>query len=248
MKVYLIPPKIILAIAALSFLALYSFPANAQRNIIDVPTIEIVEKRHLFFQEQASISNRQIKSSTIFTWGLGKNFEMGFNISQLTFNVCSHTHIINIDPEKPEANPGLLLNLQKGFKLKEWAILGLGTRIGVNATRAWEEVRLLNFSYVNSRFSIPETENKFVVGSYYANKAYEGEGNYFGWMLGVEANIIEEKLSLIGDYISGTNTLSVVNLGFQISLPKKWQLAFAAQLPSPGSNNNYGGVIQIARR
>src|SRR5687768_2208294 len=92
----------------------------AQINIIDVPTSEIVEKNNLFFQEEIAIGNRNVKSSTTFTWGLGKNFEAGFNLYQFTFNTRPHSEHLIIDPSDPENNPDFLINAKKGFEVKEW--------------------------------------------------------------------------------------------------------------------------------
>jgi hypothetical protein len=231
-----------------SFILLLSITGLAQQNIIDVPTSDIMEKDHLFFQEQFTISNRTIKSGTTFTWGLGNDFELGFNIEHLTFNTRPKSRIIILDPEQPQENPDLLLNAQKGLKLKEWSKLGAGTRSGVNIPGEGYDLRFTTFSYLNSQFSIPETENKLIIGGYYSNTPYSGQGNHWGLMLGAEAEIVKEKISLISDFISGNNSLSVINAGFQISLPKKWQIAFAAQFPCPGSNNHHGATFQISKK
>jgi hypothetical protein len=231
-------------ITAISFLFIHD--SVAQRNIIDVPTTEIVENGQLFFQQQVTVGNRNILSGTVFTWGLGKGFEVGFNIQQLTFNTRPRSRIIILDAEQPEESPDLLVNAQKGFKISRWSTLGIGTRSGINVPTEGYGMRLVTFSYLNSQFSIPETKNMVSAGSYYSNTPYSGIGNRYGCMLGAEAEIIKDKFSLIADFLSGTNALSVVNAGFQISLPKQWQIALAAQLPTPGSGNHHGAVVQLS--
>jgi hypothetical protein len=126
--------------------------------------------------------------------------------------------------------------------------LGIGTKSGLSAAREWNDIQFMNFSYLNSHFTIPETENNLVIGTYYANNAYAGDGNSLGVMIGVQAEVIKDKLNIIGDYLSGINTLSIINLGLQMPLYQQWQLALAVQLPSPGSGNNHGGVIQFSKK
>src|SRR4051812_44607824 len=109
---------------------LFLFTKNvlAQKNIIDVPTSEIIEEKKEFYQFQSTISDRQIKSSIIYTRGFSGDWEAGIFINQFTINLKPHSNIINIDPDEPEANPDLLIHFQKVFEFKKWYGLGLGTR------------------------------------------------------------------------------------------------------------------------
>jgi hypothetical protein len=220
----------------------------SQINIVDVPTAEAAEKGKLFFQEEVYVGDRNIKSSTTFTWGLGKNFDFGFNIYQITFNTRPHSKDIVLDPNDPERNPDLLLNSKKEFKANEWISFGLGTQSGVNVVRHKSDLQFLNLSYLNSQLSIPNTETILVIGSYYANHAYAGEGTKWGLMAGIQAEIIKDKFNLIGDLHTGTNSLSVINTGIEIALPKGWQIDIVYQLPMPGTNNTGGGLIQLSRK
>jgi len=85
-------------------------------------------------------------------------------------------------------------------KVKEWLKFGLGSQAGVNAVRHTSELTLLNFSYLNSQFQIPETDNKLMLGAYYANYAYAGEGTNWGWMAGAEKELVKDKFSILTDY------------------------------------------------
>jgi len=85
-------------------LLLFFFTAisKGQINIFEAPTAEVSEEGCLFFQQGVKISDRNIQASTIFTWGLGKNFQAGFNISQLTFNTRPHSKSMIIEPQQPK--------------------------------------------------------------------------------------------------------------------------------------------------
>ena len=88
---------------------------------------------------------------------------------------------------------------------------------------------------------------KYYLGGYYANAAYAGSGDSFGVMAGIEYPLIPKRLSLMGDIISGNNAIGVAVLGFVLSLPTNWHFSFGAQIPSPGSNNDYGMVVEITK-
>lgn len=193
------------------------------------------------------ITSGQLNTSTLVTTGLGKDFEIGLSIHQLIFQP-SASELIPIDPEKPEENPDLLINAQKGFDIQDWWTIGVGLRSGVNAAKARRDITFANFNYLNNQFSLPNSETKGIAGVYYANQAYAGKGNHWGAMIGAEVELVKDKLSLMGDYLTGNSSLSNINLALQLSLPKEWQLTVGTQLPGPGSDNSVGGVIQIARK
>jgi hypothetical protein len=238
--------KVVLLLCALLTV---SYHLIAQRNIIDVPTSEIVEKNHLYFQEQITFAQAHVITSTVFTRGFGHGFEAGLTLNQLTFRNERHRHIITVDPQIPEENPDLMINAQKGFEWQDWFTLAVGTHTGIITARHWADEKVVTFDYINTRFSLPDSDNKLILGTYGGNRAYMGEeGHQFGWMAGTEIEIIPEKLNFMGEYISGKNTLSNFNFAIQIALPKDWQLAIALQLPSPGSSNSSAAVFQIARK
>jgi hypothetical protein len=217
---------------------------SAQRNLIDVPSSEIVERKKLFFQEQAVIGSKEFNTSTIFTYGLGKNFEVGLMLNQLIFKSAQG---LEVNHEQPDEEPDVLINAQKGFDIKDWLQIGIGTRSGVNAAGEQSQIRFVNFDYLNSSFTFGKAEHKFVAGAYHANPAYAGEGTNWGVMAGIDAVLVKDKLHLLSDITSGTSSISVFNAGLEISLPKEWKLTLGAQFPTPGSDNDRAGIIQISK-
>ena len=123
----------------------------AQTNLIDVPTSDTVTDKHLYFQEQLVIINREVQNSAIFTWGIVDNFEAGFNIRHVTFNTRPRERRVVLDPDKPESDPQLLINAQKVFKLAEWSEMGLGRSDATCHHRA--------FSTVSASWSSPESSD-----------------------------------------------------------------------------------------
>jgi hypothetical protein len=222
-----------------------SHQALAQRNFFNVPTSEVAEKGHLFFQQNFTYSEK-LQSGTTFTYGLGKKFEIGITAREITFSTAPREQFITIDPDNPEDNPDFLINAQKVFEVSNWLNIGLGTRSGVNAAHSREQVNYAGFTYLNSLFKMPGTDFKLTAGAYYANPVYAGPGTNAGLMLGAEVPLWKDKINFQGDMLSGNSTLSRVTLGLGFNLPKEWQIALGGQLPMPKSENPYGITLQIS--
>jgi hypothetical protein len=218
--------------------------SEAQRNLIEVPTSEIVEYKKLFLQAQAVYTKEEINTSLVSTYGLGYGFEVGFTLSQLHFR--KH-ELAASDPSKSHEPPDFLVDAQKGFIIEDWLKLGLGTRSGMSATEKISDFEFVNFNYMNSQFLIKEGNHHFNAGIYYGNEAYVVQGNNFGLMAGIDVTLVKERLNFMSDFLSGNSSLSVVNAGFEISLPKKWKVILGAQFPLPASDNEKGAILQISK-
>lgn len=208
------------------------FPAIAcpQQNLFNVPSSDITEKGHVFFQQQINLVSLRGTSFTTFTYGLGNNAEAGINL----FNVPTSSNA---------QSPAFLFNLQKGFNLSSFHKISLGTQTGF--TMPWyTSVQMPSFSYINNAIDL-KTWGKYYLGGYYADRAYAGPGNSIGLMAGVEYEIISNKLHLIGDLLSGHNNISTVAVGAVVYLPGRWHLSAGALLPFPGSHNHHGIIFQI---
>ena len=233
-----------LRVVLLLTLSLLSVELSAQEILIDVPSAEVVAPKKILIQQQAAFTAKDINTSTTIIYGLPKDFEIGVMVYQLVFQRSSG---VELDPSKPEDNPDFLINAQKVIHLQRWLELGIGTRSGVNAVRERRDLRFVSFSYIVSQWDITE-DHKLVAGTYYANDAYAAYGTNFGVLAGFDLSIVKQKLNVVGDVTSGTNSMSVVNTGFEFFLPKEWSITLAAQFPLPGSGNDRGAVIQITKR
>ncbi len=221
--------------------------ALAQRTFFNVPMMETEGTNEVLFQQQLTVTD-EVESGTTFTYGLGRRWEVGLNLSHLTLHYAPRTRIVELQSPEAEKNPHLTLNLHKGVQLTEWWLASVGTRSGLTYEGAWEQAQFAHFSYLGSQFNIPGTEFKLVGGGYYANPAYVGEGNQVGYMVGLQVPIRSDKLVFEGEYLSGTNRYSNWALGLGLQLSANWQLAAGAQLPAPGSGNPYGATIQLTRQ
>ncbi len=226
------------------FLLLSVKVASAQQNLIDVPSSEIVEEQKVFVQQQFSASTDDINASTIITYGLGNGFEAGLALHQMVFQ---RSRGVEIDQSQPEDNPDFLFNAQKVLELTDRYNLSIGTRTGVAASHGKERMKLATFNYVGNAFSFGN-DHRFVIGGYYANKQYAGAGNEAGIMVGADIKLKKDKLDLLVDATSGSNALSVINVGIEFFLSERWSITAGGQLPVPGSDNDEAAVIQITRK
>jgi hypothetical protein len=226
-------------------LLLFCSVTRAQPTFWDVQSGDSVAAGDLYFQEQLTVNQEGLNSGTIFTRGFRKGFEAGITVHQLTHRFASHSDVIEKSTSEPEKNADLLVNLQKRFDLNQWYSIGVGTRSGINVPGSSAEICYSGFAFVNNRFSIPRTDHRFVLGMYYATLFYAGEGNSAGLMAGMQIGLIRDKLSLITDFISGNNAISMISTGLNFSFSQNVQAGLGAQLPTPGSENSAGFILQL---
>ncbi len=99
---------------SLLFLWVISFKVCAQQNLFNVPSSEITIKKGVFFQQQLNIS-QIIQSNTNFCYGLGRNFEIGFNVVGLQSKDFFRNIIVNDSLDDEPLAPLGLLTMQKGY-------------------------------------------------------------------------------------------------------------------------------------
>ncbi len=213
-------------------------PASAQQNLFNVPSAEITPQNGLFFQQQFNL-NRSYQSNSTISYGLGHDFEVGLNVFDLAF-------LPERGSQMGAGSPLFLVNAQKGFELTDDFKLGLGTQLGQTVPGRRADVRLANFTYLTGVADLPDERGKLYAGTYFANGQYRNQrGDPVGFMLGYDIPVIKDRFSLIGDYISGRSGISVAVIGGVYQFNENVQLSVGAQLPSPGSHNPYGAVIEL---
>lgn len=220
-----------------SVIALFGLCSEAlgQQSLFNVPSSDITAKGEWFFQEQVNFNSSGI-SNTTFDYGLGNNFEVGFNLFAVDFY---HPRGESIDPEP-------LINLQKRFDITESWGIGLGTQLGAVVPVRHETTSFSTFNYVNNQVKLGSFGKAFG-GGYYANDAYTGSKDQFGFMLGVEIPVWEEKLHFMADYIQSSTDIGVGVIGWVIFLPHRWNFSIGAQVPAINSDNEYGLVLEFTR-
>ena len=225
-------------------LALVALPtvARAQQNLFNVPSVEATAKDRLFFQNQFNV-NLITQSNTTLCYGLGGGYEVGLNVIDLPlYNPTIRQSNLTRETQEPD----VLVNALKVFDVTDRLKVGVGTQLGQTAPVFDSRVRLANFTYLNSSFELPDDTGKLYGGVFYANGTYRGRrGDPFGLMFGCDIPIVKDRFHFMADVLTGRHDLSVAVVGGVIYLPRGWQLSLGAQLPTPRSGNQYGGVIEL---
>lgn len=220
-------------------------PCAAQQNLFNVPSGKITAHEEVFFQQQFNFLADGASNTTI-EFGIWDEFEAGLNILDVPLYLAGGS--AELDSNN---TADLLLNLQKGIALSDSVHLGIGTQLGITQLGTRLDVQrptaLVNFDWIVVESEVPDL-GLFYCGAYYGNKPYLGKGNTFGAMLGTELPIIENRLSFMADVLLGTNDISVAVIGGVYTIPDtRWQISLGAQLPFPGSQNDFGAVLEITR-
>ncbi len=225
-------------------LAVVTLPAvaSAQQNLFNVPSGEVTPAYKLFYQQQTNFTGGSIQPNTTLDFGLGHGLEVGLNV----FNVPLYAPNLGENPDpRGIQQPDVLFNALKSFTISERFRVAVGTQFGETAPVFQSRVRPDNFTYTVAAFDLPQERGTLYGGAYYSNRNYRGTGVPLGVMVGCDIPIVEKKLHFMADLIGGNNDLSLAVVGVVVYLPHNWQLSLGAQFPSPGSNNPYGGVLEL---
>ncbi len=218
---------------------------EAQQNLFNVPSGDITEKGHLFFQHQIN-ANDIFQNNSTFSYGLGKKSEIGINLYGLDVQkkTGQWTFINNQNNYEQPLNPQLLFNFQKAFEISERFLFTLGTQSGFSLTQRQREDQFIYFNYANFIYSTKSKKIKWINGIYFGDKTYLGEGNNIGYMGGIEYSV-SKKLKLSADAIYGNNASSVSVIGPCYFISKHIALSAGWQRPFKNSRNSQALVFEL---
>lgn len=219
--------------------------AFAQQNFFNVPASEVTPKKKIFFQQQFNLFTYRIQSNSHFCYGLGKGFEVGFNVSHIGKNFESKPRWeINYSNVNYPFSPLLLATAQ--YKLDVYKNFGfsVGTQSGFNIASRIQNKRFTTFTYGNLYYYNHHKHIKFTFGGFYADQNFLGK-NTLGVMAGFEVPIVAHKLHLMGDFISGNHPMGASVVGFNVFFSRFISLCAGPIIPNPTSQNSWGGVIEL---
>lgn len=226
--------------------------AEGQQNLFNMPTSDITVKSKLFFQQQINLLNdgTAMLNST-FCYGLGGDFEVGFNVLGIFLNP-SYPGVVetNSDISNPPVYPYFTINLQKALTLSKTFKVALGTQAGYSVG-----MHFGNFTYLNVVTAIPRYHLKLITGVNHGSESFLGPGDLnplfsssfdpIGYQVGLEQEILKEKLMLQAEHISGEHTLGVSVLGLGYHLTDHWILSAGYQFSSAGNNTPNSVIVEF---
>jgi hypothetical protein len=217
----------------------------SQQNFFNVPSSDITPKNQIFFQQQFNVLPNFFSSNTTFCYGLGKNSEIGLNVFGLTYAYNSKK-MGSIGHNQQSVFPSIGINMQKQLLGYKKYSLFLGAQTGFLT----KPVDFEYYVFLNNRLVLEKF--KWVVGLYVGNNNYLGikTGNSIdlqdlGIQLGAEYRIIEDKLFLQVDYISGQSSFSNLILGGGYKFTKHWVLSSGFQIPNTKITSSYGLIFEL---
>ncbi|GAB3553288.1 hypothetical protein [Spirosoma fluminis] len=214
---------------------------NAQQTYFNVPSSDIVGKHEVSVQQQVNFAETY-RSSTTFNLGLGKEWEIGANLYNLTYEPSERRFSRNDSTIQQPFGPLLLLNTQKAFDLNEHLEVAIGAQGGINLTPTHKS-QLVGYLYTHIAGSLHDEHYNWSLGAYTANPRYLGEGPNAGFQAGFDAGIFYQKFHVLGDWISGSHEQGQLVLGAEVYLGKHFPLAVGWQRSN--KNGAQALVVQL---
>ena len=218
---------------------------KAQQNIFNVPSSDITVQSKLFFQEQLNfIQDGTFLMNSTFSYGLGKEWEIGFNVLGIYVEPGPEL-LTNSNAANPPVYPFYTINAQKAWKLSKTFKLAAGTQTGFSAG-----FHFGSYNYLNLVTALPQYTLKVITGMNYGTESFLGPGDLnpllptiydpIGYQVGIEKEIIHDKLLLQAEHISGEHSLGLTALGVGYHVTSHWVLSLGYQFsndknPSPNS-------------
>lgn len=222
-------------------LVLVVLPAVAlgQQSLFNVPSTQETVPGRLFGQVQVTGSGEGGEVNTTLELGIFKWLEVGMNLFHMPLY-----HVGELHAEAP-ASSSTMFNANVYFEPADWLAFELGTQAGVGFVPATTVLEPVVFGWATLRFEAPGRFGSYVIGAYSGTRGALGAGPPVGGLFGFELPLIEHFLHAQGDWVIGLNAVSVAVVGFVVFFGKNFQISAGAQLPSPGSGNPFGGVIEL---
>lgn len=214
--------------------------AFAQQSLFNVPSTQETVKGRLFGQVQLTGTPHGGEVNTTIELGILRWLEIGMNLFHMPLYRVS-------DVEEPgaTASSATTVNANVWFDPASWFAIEIGGQGGVGFAPGSHLLEPVLFGWATARFEAPGRWGSYVVGGYTGTRGALGHGPPAGGLFGFEIPLWEHYIHAQGDWVIGLNAISVAVVGVVIFIGKNFQLSLGGQLPSPGSGNGFGGVVEL---
>lgn len=214
--------------------------AMAMQTIFNVPSADVTEKGHVFFQEEAQTTpwntDTAYLGTTYGAYGIGHNTE----IDTTLYNVGSPaTQNISIGTGFKSAIP--IPGLKDKFPEREYKLT-----VGSQLLFGLEGNGVGNWTYAHLSGRVPKLNTRLTAGVSYGTKQVFGKDT-FAFIAGVEQPITK-KLNVIADWYSGSEHFAgFLIVGTSYAFPKNYTLYTGVQIPNSPRVGTTGFVIELAK-
>lgn len=219
-----------------------SYGAKAQQNFFNIPSGQMTPEGKFFYQHQVNFfSINNMSSKQHFAWGLNDHLEVGLNFQNYDPNGrIEKTKQIKTGPQSNILAP----TIQKSFSLDEKISLNIGSQMGLSHIATDASSYITGKTYGIFSFYDPKSHLRMTAGSWVSGQRFNGPGNYFGLLVGLEW-MVTEGYYLMSDWVSGDTQNSVSVVGGMVDIGKGLQVCVGYLIPNPGSPENHGLVLEL---
>jgi hypothetical protein len=233
------------ALATVALTLGLSREAAAQETIYNVVLGKPVPRGELFTTSQLTLDGQQGMTDTYVVYGLGLDADVGVSLINLDLarSVRGRPKVETVaHPGDDPLAPVAALTLFKRLELHDVIGVGVSTQTGVGLAGPGH-LSTLDSADVTLRW--PHHDYRLIGGVYYGNQGRLGEHAGWGYWAGAELALVDRKIHLEAEFISGHHALSNVIVGPKLFFTDDTDLAIGVSLPAPGSGNPQAFVLQL---
>ncbi|WP_031437427.1 hypothetical protein [Methylobacter tundripaludum] len=132
-------------------------------------------------------------------------------------------------------------NVAKTFTVNDDLSIVAGSQNGLAMVNLQPQL-WYDYTYLDNRYDV--TPWLLIhAGPYIANAALTGTSRQIGFMTGTEITLIQDRLSLQMDYISGHHSLSGATVNMLLNITSRFQLYMGVSVPEQNSGNEFAGIV-----
>lgn len=211
--------------------------AQAQQTIFNVPSADALPKGQTFLQHESQFRTWQpgrfISNTEYFAHGIGHNTEAAVTL----FNVNAPA----------SDNITLAVGFKKVFPLLEhrFPAREFKLTVGQMLPISLQGEGVGNWSYTHISGRIPKLNTRLAAGVSTGTKQIFGRTTVN--FIGTYEQPVTKRLSLQGDWYSGTSDLGLFITGFSYKLPRNTALYGGYQIPNNKRSGRQGFVVEFAK-
>lgn len=225
--------------------ALFAPRAEAQQSLFNAPAGHSTARGRFFGQQQFSLTPSAGESNTTLQVGLTDGIEVGVNVLHVPLYVLGAHAAPEGGHARATAESSVHGNVSTTVTPTSYLSIQGGVALGAGAHPHTRSPELSGYAWAVTHWTAPGRWGSYVAGLYAGTRGALGAGPGMGVLLGVELPVWPERFHLMADWVLGLNAISVAVAGVNVFFGPNFQLSGGVQLPSPGSQNDFGGVLEL---
>lgn len=211
--------------------------ALAQQTVFNVPSADVTPQNKVFLQTEGQTrfwgKDQYYLGTQYAALGIGHNTELDATL----FNLSS--------PDSRNVSLGLGFKkafpfLSQKFPEQEFKVI-----VGEMVPISFDGKGIGNWTYSTLSFRLPKMKTRLTAGVNYGTKEIFGRDQVS--FIGAYEHPVTKRLSLIGDWYSGSHGNSYFIPGISVAFPKDFTLYLGYQIPNSAKVGKSGLVFELAK-